>query len=124
VVYNEPPFVHNWLSNPKDYFCHPHTWPRLKPSHLQNRLEGHQLDTVLVDPELRTPPGLPGSLYQFVYQSLRLDLGTAYSFRRKRFTITEGSGAFTQGLTKYLEREGVACIRKLAIGTDWDYNNF
>ncbi|KAJ5399028.1 hypothetical protein N7465_009517 [Penicillium sp. CMV-2018d] len=51
--------------------------------------------------------------------------GTAYSFRRKRFTITEGSGAFTQGITKYIEREeGVACIRKLTFGADWDDHNF
>ncbi|CAG8895182.1 unnamed protein product [Penicillium nalgiovense] len=31
--------------------------------------------------------------------------GTAYSFRRKRFTITKGSGAFIQGIIKGLERE-------------------
>jgi hypothetical protein len=49
--------------------------------------------------------------------------GTAYSFRRKRFTVTEG-GAFVQGIIKGLEsEEGVACIRKLTIGTDSDHHD-
>ncbi|CAG8909833.1 unnamed protein product [Penicillium egyptiacum] len=51
--------------------------------------------------------------------------GTAYSFRRKRFTVTEGSGAFIQAIITDLERkEGVACISKLKFGTDWDHHHF
>ncbi|KAJ5212978.1 hypothetical protein N7449_000147 [Penicillium cf. viridicatum] len=51
--------------------------------------------------------------------------GTAYSFRRKRFTIIGGSEAFSQAIIAELEREeGVACIRNLKSGTDWDYDHF
>ena len=51
--------------------------------------------------------------------------GTAYSFRRKRFAITGGSGAFGRAIVKELEREeGVACITKLKFGTDWDHHHF
>ncbi|KAJ6107182.1 hypothetical protein N7523_008505 [Penicillium sp. IBT 18751x] len=51
-------------------------------------------------------------------------LGTAYSFRRKRFVITGASGAFGRAIVTELEREGVNCIRKLKFGTEWDHNNF
>jgi hypothetical protein len=51
--------------------------------------------------------------------------GTAYSFRRKRFTMIGGSEAFSQAIIAQLEREqGVACIRKLKFGRDWDHDHF
>ncbi|KXG54557.1 uncharacterized protein PGRI_077010 [Penicillium griseofulvum] len=51
--------------------------------------------------------------------------GTAYSFRRKRFTIIGGSQAFSKAIIAQLECEqGIACIRKLKLGTDWDHDQF
>lgn len=51
-------------------------------------------------------------------------LGTAYSFRGKRFVITGGSGAFGQAIVAELEREGVQRVQDLKFGIDWDHEHF
>ncbi|KAJ5185600.1 hypothetical protein N7491_006532 [Penicillium cf. griseofulvum] len=92
-------------------------------NHLVYKTAPKDLNWVLVGPEFHClhhvyPDRYIGSfikLFDWI-------CGTAYSFRGKRFVITE-SGPFGQAMVTELEREGVQDIRSLKFGTDWDHHH-
>ena len=51
-------------------------------------------------------------------------LGTGYSLRSRRITLTGASGAFGQAMKKELLSESVRCIQELKFGVDWTYDDY
>jgi hypothetical protein len=51
-------------------------------------------------------------------------LGTGYSLRRRRVTMTGASGAFGSALKQQLKNEKVKCIQELKFGVDWKHNDY
>jgi sterol desaturase/sphingolipid hydroxylase (fatty acid hydroxylase superfamily) len=95
-------------------------------NHLIYNTAPKDLNWILVGPEFHALHHVyPGRYIGSFIKVFDWIWGTAYSFRRKRFTIIGGSEAFSQAIIAELEREeGVACIRKLRFGTYWDHGHF
>jgi hypothetical protein len=51
-------------------------------------------------------------------------LGTGYSLRSRRITLTGASGAFGRAMKKELHTESVKCIQELEFGVEWTYDDY
>lgn len=51
-------------------------------------------------------------------------LGTGYSLRSRRVTMTGASGAFGRAIKMELKVEPVKCIQELKFGVDWTYDDY
>lgn len=82
-------------------------------------------NTFLVGPEFHAMHHVDPSAY--ISSSFRIFdwfLGTSYTLRSRRITMTGASGAFGTAMKKVLETESVSSIQELKFGLDWNYDNY
>lgn len=82
-------------------------------------------NTFLVGPEFHAMHHVDPSAY--MSSSFRIFdwfLGTSYTLRSRRITMTGASGAFGTAVKKALATESVSFIQELKFGLDWNYDDY
>jgi hypothetical protein len=66
----------------------------------------------------------PHQYYSSMVRAFDWLFGYGCQFEGKRVLVTGGSGALGKPMQELLKKEGVASIRALKFGKDWDYSNY